>query len=251
MEGLLLGREGKVATIRIARPPHNFFDLEVLAGIAEAIADADADPGVVMTLLSAEGRTFCAGADFTRHQGDASNASVLYREAVRIFDRRKLLVAAVGGPAIGGGLGLALAADFRIASPNARFHANFAAIGLHPGFALTATLPALLGEQRARDLLMTARRVSGDEALAMGLVDRLATPERLDLEAMMFAQKIAANAPLALAAIRAALPRVDVDAAYRAMSSELAEQAKLFVTNDFREGVLATRARRAPVFQGN
>ncbi|MBP5058834.1 enoyl-CoA hydratase/isomerase family protein [Pseudomonas chlororaphis] len=251
MEGLLLGREGRVATIRIARPPHNFFDLDLLQGIADAIAEADADDSVVVTLLSAEGRSFCAGADFTRNQGDASNASVLYRQAARIFDRRKLLIAAVGGPAVGGGLGLALAADFRVASPDARFHANFAALGLHPGFALTATLPALVGEQRARDLLMTARRVRGEEALTIGLVDRLAAPQSLDLEAMMFAQEIAANAPLALAAIRAALPRIDVEAAYRAMTCELAEQVRLFVTHDFREGVAASAARRAPVFLGN
>ena len=157
MSDLVLGREGKVATIELARPPHNFFDIELLRDIADALDANDTDPTVVVTLLCAQGRSFCAGADFSAGGGDREGARLLYEQAARIFDRKKLLVAAVGGPAVGGGLGLAVAADFRVASPAARFHANFSALGLHPGFALTATLPELIGFQKARELMMTAR----------------------------------------------------------------------------------------------
>lgn len=250
MTDLILGREGKVATIRLNRPPHNYFDIDLLRGIADALDAHDADPDVVVTLMTAEGRSFCAGADFSSPVADRSVAERLYAQAMRIFDRTKPLIAAVGGPAVGGGLGLAVAADFRIASPSARFHCNFAALSLHPGFALTATLPALLGPQKARDLMMTARRVGGEEAFALGLADRLSGAETLEADAMAFAQSIAGHGPLALRSIRQALPRISGDDARAALARELAVQAELFLTADFKEGVAASAERRAPAFTG-
>ncbi|WP_340649332.1 enoyl-CoA hydratase/isomerase family protein [Pseudoxanthomonas winnipegensis] len=250
MDDLIIGRCGKVATIRLNRPPHNFFDAELLRGIADALADADADSEVCVTLLSAEGRSFCAGADFTRSTGEQDRARIIYGEAARIFDRMKPLVAAVGGPAVGGGLGLALAADFRVVNAQARFHANFAALGLHPGFALTLTLPALIGRQRARDMLLSARRVMGEEAAAIGLADCFAATNPLDTEAMAFAQRMALNAPLALASIANAVPRIGGIEARAAMAEELAEQAQLFATEDFREGVRAAAEHRLANFRG-
>lgn len=248
MTGLVIGREGAVATIRLAQPPHNFFTFEMIEGIANALAEFDADSSVRVTLLSAEGKSFCAGADFTKSSG--VSAKDVYGQAARIFDRHKPLVAAVGGAAVGGGLGLAMSADFRIANANAGFHANFANIGLHPGFALTATLPAIVGAHRARELLLTARRVDGAEALVLGLVDRLSAPDTLNAEAMAYAQQIAANAPLALKTIGAAVQRVRGDEARAAMAAELAEQTILFATKDFREGVRASVERRPAQFQG-
>ena len=251
MDDLLLERHGAVASIRMNRPPHNYFDETLLRGIADALAASDADPSIRATVLIAEGRSFCAGADFTAGGGGEEGARRIYAQAARLFDRVKPLVAAVGGAAVGGGLGLALAADLRVASPAARFHANFAAIGLHPGFALTATLPALLGAHRARDLLLTARRIGGEEALGIGLADRLVEADRLEEGALALAGMIAANAPLALDTIAAALPRtVDGAAARAAMSAELAAQARLFDTRDFREGVRATAERRPARFEG-
>ncbi len=250
MPDAILGRDGKVATIRLNRPPHNFFDTELLRDIAAALDASDSDPTIVVTLLSAEGRSFCAGADFSTAVADGGTAKRLYEQAMRIFDRKKPLIAAVGGPAVGGGLGLAVAADFRVASPAARFHCNFAAIGLHPGFALTATLPALLGPQKARDLMMTARRIGGEEALALGLADRLSGPDTLVADAMAFAQSIAALAPLALRSIRDAIPRVTGSEARAALARELAIQAEIFTSEDFKEGIAASAERRAPAFVG-
>jgi 2-(1,2-epoxy-1,2-dihydrophenyl)acetyl-CoA isomerase len=250
MDGLVTTRDGAVAIVRLARPPHNFFDAALLAGLADVLTANDADPSVRVTLLTAEGRSFCAGADFSRAAAGIEGARAVYVQAARLFARAKPLVAAVGGPAVGGGLGLALVADFRVVSSAARFHANFAAIGLHPGFAITATLPALVGAQRARDLLTTARRVGGEEAATIGLADRLAPAEALDEVALALARDIAANAPLALAAIARALPRIDAATAAAAMAAELDEQAALFATADFHEGVRATSERRPPVFEG-
>src|SRR5688572_16163570 len=168
IDGISVAREGRVATIRLSRPPHNFFDVGMIRAIADVIEANDANPDVLVTLMMAEGRNFCAGADFTKPLAEGSGPAEVYGQAARMFARCKPLVAAVRGGAIGGGLGLALAADFRVVTPTSRFHANFASIGLHPGFAITATLPALIGAQRAADLLLTARRVDGEEALALG-----------------------------------------------------------------------------------
>ena len=102
------------------------------------------------------------------------------------------------GAAIGGGCGLALSADFRVATPQSRFSANFARLGFHHGFALTVTLPAVVGSQAAADLLLTGRRVGGEEALALGLCDRLADDDDLLAQAIGYADELAASGPLAV-----------------------------------------------------
>jgi len=155
----------------------------------------------------------------------------------------------VQGAAVGGGLGLACAADFRVASARARFCANFARLGLHHGFALTVTLPAIIGEQRALDLLCTGRRVGGEEAARIGLADRLAEPEGLRAAAQELAAEIAAAAPLAVRSIRETMRGTLADRARAAMERELAEQDRLRQTADFAEGIRASGQRRPPRFE--
>ncbi|HEX7444537.1 MAG TPA: enoyl-CoA hydratase-related protein, partial [Acidimicrobiales bacterium] len=158
------------------------------------------------------------------------------------------LVAAVQGSAIGGGLGLALAADFRVAAPASRFSANFARLGFHQGFGISLTLPAAVGRQRALELLTTGARIDGDHALAIGLVDRLADDPRAGAHAL--AAEIAGSAPLAVRSIRATI-RADLVAEFAAMvDHERAEQVRLMETADFREGIAASMARRPPEFTG-
>src|SRR5205814_9260101 len=125
-----------------------------------------------------------------------------YAQAVRLFVAATPVVAAVQGAAIGGGLGLALSADFRVASPSSRFPANFARLGIHHGFGMTVTLPAVVGMQAALDLLYTGRRVKGDQAHALGLCDRLVADGELRDAAHVLAAEIAASAPLAVRSIR-------------------------------------------------
>ena len=250
MDGITVARHGRVATIRLSRPPHNFFDVGMIRAIADVVDANDRDKDVLVTLLTAEGRNFCAGADFTRPLAEGSGPAEVYGEAARLFSRSKPLVASVRGGAVGGGFGLALTADFRVVASASRFHANFASIGLHPGFAITATLPALVGVQRASDLLLTSRRVDGEEAFALGLADRLVQADSLDESALDFCRSIAANAPLALSSIRGALRRIDEQQARAAMAIEIEQQRKLFDTEDFKEGIRASVERRSPVFVG-
>jgi len=241
-----------VALAEIRRPPNNFFDRALIASLAEAFEALDAEPGCRAIVLASEGRHFCAGADFSGRSRVTEDDSGrhLYDEAVRLFSTRTPVVAAIQGAAVGGGLGLALMPDFRIACAEARFSANFARLGFHQGFGLSVTLPRLVGQQLAMDLLYTGRRMKGEEAFARGLCDRLVPAERLRDEAHELAREIALSAPLAVDSIRETL-RGDLPAAIRAATDrEKAEQERLQKTEDFREGSRAMAERRTPDFTG-
>ncbi|HEY6310767.1 MAG TPA: enoyl-CoA hydratase/isomerase family protein [Streptosporangiaceae bacterium] len=243
-----------VATMEIGRPPDNFFDAELITSLADALAWLDGRPEFRAAVLCSDGRHFCAGADFTGRSGrpGMGGAKELYAAAARLFEARTPVVAAVQGAAVGGGLGLACAADFRVATPGTRFWANFARLGLHHGFALTVTLPAIIGEQRALDLLCTGRRVGGEEAARIGLADRMAEPEDpegLRAAAQELAAEIAAGAPLAVRSIRETMRGTLADRARAAMDRELAEQDRLRQTADFAEGIRASAQRRPPRFE--
>jgi enoyl-CoA hydratase/carnithine racemase len=249
MDGVMIDvGDDFVATVEFERPPHNHFDVELIGALADAYETLDDDPACRAIVLCSSGRHFCAGADFSDH-GDRGVDS-LYTHAVRLFAARKPVVAAVQGAAIGGGLGLALSADLRVASPSSRFAANFARLGIHHGFGLTVTLPGAVGMQAALDLLYTGRRVNGEEAYALGLCDRLADDETLRPQARALAAEIAASAPLAVRAIRQTM-RGDLAERVRAATArEHEQQTPLFASADFREGVRATAERRAPRFTG-
>ncbi|MCP4037945.1 MAG: enoyl-CoA hydratase/isomerase family protein, partial [bacterium] len=158
-------------------------------------------------------------------------------------------VAAIQGAAIGGGLGLALMPDFRIAAPEARFSANFARLGFHQGFGLSVTLPRLVGQQAAAEILYTGQRIKGEQAKELGLCDRLVPLEQLRDEAHALAREIAISAPLAVESIRETL-RGDLPALIRqATDREKAEQERLQKTEDFAEGTRAMAKRRTPDFK--
>lgn len=241
---------GHVAVVEVHRPPNNFFDVAMIGGIADAL-DALADDGTTRAVvLCSEGKHFCAGANFTGPRERDAGGPHLYEMAARLFAQPVPVVAAVQGSAIGGGLGLALSADFRVASPESRFAANFAKLGFHHGFALTVTLPRLVGEQAALDLLLTGRRIGGEEALRLGMCDRLVATDQVRAVAIEVATEIAASAPLAVRSIRETM-RADLAARARAaMARERAEQDRLVLTEDWREGVAAVNERRAADFRG-
>jgi enoyl-CoA hydratase/carnithine racemase len=238
-----------VATAELCRPPDNYFDRALIASLADALEALDADADCRAVVLCAQGKHFCAGADFRGTPLATENGRHLYDEAVRVFATRKPIVAAVQGAAIGGGLGVALVADFRVASAEARFSANFARLGFHHGFGLTVTLPAVVGAQRALELLYTGKRITGEEALRIGLCDRLAATGDVRNDARAFAAEIAGSGPLAVESIRATM-RGDLAERIRAATArERAEQERLQRTHDFREGVAAMAARRPPKFE--
>jgi 2-(1,2-epoxy-1,2-dihydrophenyl)acetyl-CoA isomerase len=240
-----------VATLEINRPPSNYFSIGLIAQIADACDELAVGNRCRAIVLCSTGRVFCAGADFTDpgtvggHQGPH-----LYDVAIRLFEQPLPVVAAVQGAAVGGGLGLAMAADFRVAAPEARFAANFGLLGIHHGFALSVTLPAVVGQQAALNLLYTGRRVGGAEALALGLADELAESGQARTQAHVLAARIAASAPLAVRSIRATMRAGLAGQASAAMARERAEQERLMQTSDWREGLAAVRDRRPANFAG-
>ncbi|MHB1713206.1 MAG: enoyl-CoA hydratase/isomerase family protein [Acidimicrobiales bacterium] len=247
-----------VAIVEMHRPPNNFFDIGLIRSLADAYEFLDADAGCRAIVLCSEGKHFCAGANFS-HQSDADGPdpglgsggiSQLYDEAARLFDSSTPVVAAVQGAAIGGGLGLACSADFRVACPESRFSANFATLGFHQGFALSVTLPPIIGQQHSWDMLYTGRRLSGEEARRIGLCDHLVDAGRLMSRAHSLASEIAAAAPLAVTSIRETMRRGLADRIRGALAREATEQQKLLSTSDFSEGVRATAEHRPARFEG-
>ena len=256
-------RSGHVALIEIRRPPHNFFDIALIQEIAGALEALDADIGCRAVVLAAQGKSFCAGANFGdgatlnkegQRPGELNREAAvqhLYLEGNRLFRTRKPIVAAVHGAAVGGGLGLAMVSDFRVTCPEARFAANFTRLGFHPGFGLTVTLPAVIGATKAALMFYTSRRVTGEDALAMGLADVLVPQDQVRAAALTLAAEIAENAPLALVSTRATMRGDLADRVLKATEHELAEQTRLRKTDDFKEGIKATAERRVPNFAGH
>ena len=249
---------GHVALVEIRRPPNNFFDIALIRQIAEAFEALDADADCRALVLAAQGKAFCAGANFGDGDGDGGDGAILsgprpgaahlYIEGNRLFRTRKPIVAAVHGAAVGGGLGLAMVADFRVTCVEARFCANFTRLGFHPGFGLTVTLPAVIGPTKAALMFYTCRRFRGDEAHAMGLADMLVPQDEVRAASLALAAEIAENSPLGLIATRATMRGDLADRVRAATEHELAEQTRLRQTEDFKEGVKAMAERRLPVF---
>ena len=244
---------GQVAVLEIRRPPNNFFDTDLIRDLAEALEGLADDRECRAVVLCSEGKHFCAGANFgsgERPSGTPREGEHLYDVAIRLFEQPLPIIAAIQGAAIGGGLGLALAADFRVACSEARFSANFARLGFHQGFGLSVTLPMVVGHQRSLELLYTGRRIDGDEALRIGLCDRLVPLVEVRSAAVALAEDIAASAPLAVRSIRKTIRGHLAESVRAALVREKAEQDRLVQTADWREGVRATAERRAPAFQG-
>jgi enoyl-CoA hydratase/carnithine racemase len=244
---------GHVAVIEINRPPANYFDRQLIAQIADTAADLQAGSTRVIVLCS-EGKHFCAGANFSAGEmatGRERAARELYSEAVRIFDIAIPVIAAVQGSAVGGGVGLACAADFRVGTPSTKFHANFSALGFHQGFGLSVTLPEIVGLQQAMELLYASRRIDGQRALEIGLVDRLVPDGAQRSEAIAWAAEIAALAPLAVRSMKQTLRAPLAGKVRAALERELSEQARLWATEDSKIGIAANLAREKPVFTGH
>ena len=261
MSDIGVEKSGHVALVEIRRPPHNFFDIPLIKEIAEAFESFDEDVNIRAIVLAAQGKAFCAGANFgdgstldgqgRRPNEPGPGVAPLYVEGNRLFRTKKPIVAAVHGAAVGGGLGLAMVADFRVACPETRFCANFTRLGFHPGFGLTVTLPAVVGQTKAALIFYTSRRVTGEEAHAMGLADVLVPQQQVRDAAINLASEISENSPLGLVATRMTMRGDIADRVRKATDHELEEQTRLRKTEDFKEGVKAVFERRLPNFGGH
>ncbi len=247
---------GPVAVVTLRRPPHNLLTEPALRRLADAVESVA--HSALAAVICSEGRSFCAGADFRSSEapdpatGDSFEArtGAFYRQALRIFTSSVPLVAAVQGAAIGAGFGLALACDLRVVGTRGWFQANFVRLGIHPGFALSATLPRAVGPGRAADLLLTGRRVGAEEAFRIGLAELTADEGEERKVAVELATEISSGAPLAVRSTRATLRGRLGEEAQMAMAHELAEQSALAGTADAVEGVTAMLEGRPPRFGG-
>jgi enoyl-CoA hydratase/carnithine racemase len=260
-QDLAVDLDGPIATVEIQRPPNNFFDVALVRAIGDVFHALDREPECRAIILASQGKHFCAGANFgegrnlqsttsSGAQSGRAGSGHLYQEGVRLFESGTPVVAAVQGAAIGGGLGLALVADFRVASPESRWSANFARLAFHHGFGLTVTLPAIVGQQKALELLYTGRRIDGAEAHRIGLADYLVPMEQLRDKARELATEIAESGPLAVRSIRRTMRRGLADRIRVATDHELVEQDWLRTTEDFKEGIASTAERRTAKFLG-
>jgi enoyl-CoA hydratase/carnithine racemase len=263
--GIGVERHGHIGLVELQEPPHNFLQVAQVRAVADALEELDADNEIRAVVLAAQGRSFCAGANFgtpersggADGQGDSpaeagtgGSPEDLYAQAARICEATLPIVAAVQGPAIGGGLGLAMTATFRVTCPEARFSANFVRLGIHQGFGLSVTLPELIGPSKAALVLLTGRRFKGDEATELGMADLCVPQERVRDAAFALAGEIAGGAPLAIRAINRTLRAGLADRVRSATKHEAAEQAALFGTEDAREGMRSVAERRPGRFVG-
>lgn len=238
-----------VSTICLQRPPHNYLTVDLVRAVADELDQLEASPACRAVVLCSNGKNFSAGG-LLGDDSTSMRAIDLYEQGLRVYRFAKPLIAAVQGAAVGGGLGLALAADFRVAAPQARFCANFARLGVTAGMGTSLTLPLVVGQQRALHMMMTGRRVAGDEALAIGLADELVPLDELGAASHAFAAEIAGSAPLVVTAMKQTARRGLVDQFEATIHREAADQEPLWATADAAEGIAAMNARRPPNFGG-
>ncbi len=242
-----------VVVVTLDHPPANALSPPVLDGLHAAIDAAAAAGDVkVMVVISALDTFFAAGADIRHMAGIDGQAFTAYGDAMRAVNDRLaaapwLSVAAVDGPALGGGLELAMACTMRVAGLAARFGLPEVRLGLIPGAGGTQRLPRLVGRGRALDIMLTGRQVPAAEALAMGLADRLAEGGARAGALALAAELAAASRPAQLAAIRcadAALAMAPADG----FRYEIAQEQALFEHGEAAEGIAAFLDKRPPRF---
>lgn len=257
---VLYESDRQIAQITLNRPDNrNSMTKDVLEGLREAVDRARSEPELRCLVVTGRGKSFCSGADFRSQGQDDEDGRfraahertfAIYSPFLSLLELEVPVVAAMQGHAIGGGLGLAVVCDLRVANREARYGANFVRLGLHPGMATTYILPRLLGLPRAVELLLTGRLVSGAEAAGLGLVHYAVEPDRVLDKALELASEIASCAPVAVRWTKRSIYRgIDWDPR-RAAELEAHAQSRTLETEDVREGIRALLERRDPVFKG-
>jgi enoyl-CoA hydratase len=242
------------AVITLNRPPVNALNNELIADIDEAVGMADS-PDVRAVVITGAPH-FAAGADITGFQktfesgGDERQASGLSEAIARLANLEKPTIAAINGFALGGGLELAMGADFRYMAETSKVGQPEVLLGIIPGAGGTQRLARLIGPQKTKELCMTGRHVKADEALALGIADKVvADDELLDLavaDAVSFAQ----GPTQALAAVKRAVSRGFDQPLEEGLAIEAEQFARAFASHDAKVGVAAFLAKEKPEFSG-
>ncbi len=245
-----------VYIITVNRPDKlNALNSETIREIGQAVAAAIQDDAIRVIILTGSGnKAFVAGADISefRNFGEQEGA-MLAKNGQDVFksieESPKPVIAAINGFALGGGCELAMACHIRIASTNAKFGQPEVRLGLTPGYGGTQRLPILIGRTKALELLLTADMFGADEALQLGLVNYVTSPEELLTKAHEIAGKIAALAPLAIAGIIRCVNSL-YQPSVNGYDTEITEFGKCFITEDFTEGASAFLEKRKASFKG-
>jgi enoyl-CoA hydratase/carnithine racemase len=246
-----------VGVITLDRPDNrNSMTPELLDAFAVASAKARADTSIRALVLTGTGPCFSSGADFKstlqRDTGEApaDRSYAMYVPFLSVLDIEVPVIGALNGHTVGGGFGLALVCDLRIGAIDAKYGANFVKLGLAPGMSISYMLPRLVGFAKANELLLTGRLVDGREAEALGILNRAVPATDVMRDAMELATTIAANAPLAVRATKAAIRRGLALTVREAAREEAVAQAETVASEDCAEGIAALLAKRTPVFKG-
>ncbi|NBQ87825.1 MAG: enoyl-CoA hydratase/isomerase family protein [Betaproteobacteria bacterium] len=246
-----------VAVLSFNRPPANAYDAAMLGELTAAVHRVADDAAVrVAVLRSANPKFFCTGADITTLQGSNraqfANFLTIAQESVDAIARTpKLFIAAIAGHCIGGGLEIALGCDFRLASAG-KYKLGLAEVnlGLSPGMGGTQRLPRLIPKSRALHMMVTGESIGPDEALALGLVDRVIEAEQFDAEVMAYAKRLAAGPSMAQGYIKLSVNNGLETSLAQGLVIERAHQSQLFASDDVAEGLKAFLEKRAPQFKG-
>jgi 2-(1,2-epoxy-1,2-dihydrophenyl)acetyl-CoA isomerase len=258
---VLTDRAGAVTIIRLNRPDKlNALNLQLGHELVHALLDAQNDRAVHCVVLTGNGRAFCAGGDLELLRDARQRKAVDEVEAlvtagkeisIAIATMPKVVIAAVNGPAAGGGMNLALAADIRIASDQAKFAESFAQIGLFPDFGGTYFLPRIVGPTRAAELFYTAQMLSADDALRLGIVSRVVPADQLEAETKKLAETLASGAGLAQRDVKHRMSSENRKQLEEALDEEIRLQRHCFESADCLEGLNAFFEKRRPNFQGH
>ena len=257
MDTVLVHKENGVAYITLNRPDkYNSFNREMAFALQAALKDAGDDEAVRCIYITGSGKGFCSGQDL----GEASDPSTIdFEKFVKehynpiIFGIRKCdkpVVAAVNGVAAGAGANIALACDIVLATESASFIQAFSKIGLIPDSSGTFFLPRLVGMQRAAALMMTADKVSAQEAVQMGMAYKYFADEVFEAESKKFAMSLAQMPTKGIALTKKLLNQSYSNNLEQQLDMEMKIQAEAGQTYDFKEGVLAFLEKRKPVFKG-
>ncbi|MBL4782770.1 MAG: enoyl-CoA hydratase/isomerase family protein [Porticoccaceae bacterium] len=247
-----------IGQIVFNRPANrNSLTPEMLDALKGAIAEAKNDQQIRCLIITGTGKNFCAGGDF---KGGAENSKIpftqqglidTYSICMELLNIRVPVIGALNGHAIGGGFGVALLSDIRVANSTALYGANFARLGMHSGMSLSYILPRLVGLAKANELMFTGRRFSGSEGEKIGLFNYALPVEQVWPKALALAEEIAACAPKAVQLMKQSIVNnLDWDPHSR-LAEEALHQSASFDSNDAREGIAAMMAKREPVFKGN
>lgn len=254
-------RSGSVATIRLNRPDKlNALNVELGRALVHALLRASQDTAVRAVVLTGAGRAFCAGGDIDllldmrkRNASDELEGLLTAGKEIclAISTMTKPVIAAVNGPAAGGGMNLALATDMRIASDQAKFAESFAKIGLYPDFGGTYFLPRIVGSALAAELFYTAETISAEDALRLGIVNRVFPRDKFDEETKKIVDALANAAPVALRDVKRTILADDRKALEAKLDEEIRLQIHCFQSEDCLEGLNAFMEKRQPNFKGH